>query len=89
MTILKMKPLLKQVINSLFELEEDITIPRNIKKTIQEIIHALNDDSKISIKVNKALDELEKITDDVNIQSYTRTQLWNIISLLEKVQEDA
>jgi len=34
---------------------------------------------------NKALDELDELVSDNNIQQYTRTQIWNVVSLLEKI----
>jgi len=37
------------------------------------------------IRINKALHELEEIADDINLQPFTRTQLWNIVSILEKI----
>jgi len=45
----------------------------------------LNGKTDLSIRINKALNELDEIADDTNIQSYTRTQIWNIVSLLEKI----
>lgn len=83
MTRLKLKTELKPVLDALSEIQEDITVPKNIRNKVREIIDSLNKETEQSIKINKALDELEKIADDANIQPYTRTQVWNIISLLE------
>lgn len=75
-----------QIIEAINELQNDNTVPKNIKIKLQSIANILNaEEENVSIKVNKALDELEEISDDVNIQSYTRTQLWNIVSLLESI----
>lgn len=76
---------IESVIESLEELEKDITIPRNVKIRLQSTIQILKEDLDISIKVNKALNELDEIADDANMQPYTRTQLWNIVSLLETI----
>ncbi|MBU0461926.1 MAG: UPF0147 family protein, partial [Nanoarchaeota archaeon] len=38
---------------------------------------------ELSIRINKALSELDEISDDTNLQAYTRTQIWNIASMLE------
>ena len=66
------------------ELIDDNTVPRNIKTKIASIIEILeNKGEEDSIKVNKALDELEEISNDTNMQPFTRTQIWNVISLLE------
>lgn len=75
-----------QIIEAINELQNDNTVPKNIKIKLQSIASILNgEEENMSIKVNKALDELEEISDDANIQSYTRTQLWNIVSLLESI----
>jgi uncharacterized protein (UPF0147 family) len=73
------------ILESLSELQEDTTIPKNIKTKLQQIVEILKQDADTSIKINKALNELEDISDDANIQPYTRTQLWNIVSMLETV----
>ena len=46
----------------------------------------LNGETETQIKVSKALNELEEIADDVNLKSYTRTQVWNVVSALEKIK---
>lgn len=87
MTKLKMENKdIENVIEILNELYEDSTVPKNVRTKIQEIINSLKGDTQLSIKVNKALNELDEIASDVNLQPYTRTQMWNIISILEKIQ---
>ncbi|MBI4150035.1 UPF0147 family protein [Candidatus Woesearchaeota archaeon] len=77
---------IQQIIEAINELQGDNTVPKNIKIKLQTIAEILKGgDESVSIKVNKALDELEEISDDANIQSYTRTQIWNIVSLLESI----
>ena len=73
------------VINSLSDILADISVPRNVRTKIEKIIKTLNEDIELLIKVNKALNDLGEISSDVNLQSYTRTQLWNAMSLLEKL----
>ena len=68
------------------ELKEDVTVPKNVKLKIEKVIGILKKNSEVTIKVSKALNELEEVADDVNLQSYTRTQVWNVISALEKVK---
>jgi|TARA_B100001964_G_scaffold197975_1_gene223343 hypothetical protein len=71
----------------LAELKDDITVPKNVRMRIEKVIEVLNNNLEISIKVSKALNELEELADDVNLQSYTRSQIWTIISVLEKVKK--
>lgn len=73
------------MINALEELKEDATVPKNIKKKIQGCIDILQENVELSIRVNKVLHELEEISEDSNMQAYTRTQIWNISSMLERL----
>ncbi len=68
------------------ELKEDLTVPKNVRTKVEKVIEILNDKAEMPIKVSKALNELEEVADDVNLQSYTRTQIWNVISALEKIK---
>ena len=73
------------VIEVMTDLMNDNTVPRNIKMKMDGIIKSLQDKQDKSLKINKALSVLEEISDDNNIQPYTRTQLWNIVSMLESL----
>ncbi|MAH01729.1 MAG: UPF0147 family protein [Candidatus Woesearchaeota archaeon] len=70
----------------LAELKDDATVPKNVRLKIEKVIEVLKSNMEMSIKVSKVLNELEEIADDVNLQSYTRTQVWDIISTLEKIK---
>ncbi len=76
---------IQQVISALKELEQDTSTPKNVKLKISSTLKLLSDNSETSIKVSKALHELEDIAEDSNVQSYTRMQIFNIVSLLEVV----
>ncbi len=73
------------VVNSLNEIQEDASVPRNVRTQVQDVIGTLKEDTELSIKVNKALNKLDEIASDVNLQAYTRTQIWNVMSVLEKL----
>jgi uncharacterized protein len=77
---------LSESLEALKDLSEDNTVPKNIKLKINNIIKSLEDEKDISIRVNRALNELDEISDNNNIQSYTRTQIWNVVSILESIQ---
>ena len=76
---------LDAVVTNLGEIQDDVTVPRNVRTKIELVIGTLKEDIELSIKVNKTLNELDEISNDVNLQPYTRTQIWNAISLLEKL----
>ncbi len=73
------------ILIALTELEQDTAVPRNIKDRIQRTIGTLQGNGELSMKKDRALQELDEIADDINLQPYTRTQIWNIVSMLEKV----
>ena len=68
------------------ELEDDNTVPKNVRSKIAEIKMILAMDAEMEIKKSKVMYQLEVISEDVNLQPYTRTQIWDIISGLENVQ---
>ena len=77
---------IKEIIDALSELSTDLAVPKNIKNKINQMIEILKDDSDLSIRVNKVLNGLDEISDDTNMQAYTRIQILNIVSLLERIQ---
>jgi len=75
---------MKDLIEELVAILEDDTIPKNVKLKIEGAIAALQEDAvEESIRANKALQQLDDLSDNPNIPSYVRTQLWNILSQLE------
>ncbi|MBI4441088.1 UPF0147 family protein [Candidatus Woesearchaeota archaeon] len=76
--------LINDIITVLVELGSDTSIPRNVKLKLTTVATILREPAEPSIKVDKALQELEEVTDDNNLQPHVRTQIWNIVSMLEK-----
>lgn len=74
------------VIELIQDLEGDNTVPKNVKSKLSEVLTVLKSPDDLKIKVNKVLSDLDEVVDDPNLQTFTRTQLWNIVSVLEKVQ---
>jgi len=74
------------VIAMLREVEGDSCVPKNVKSKISLTIKELETSKEeVSIKVSRALHAMEELTEDNNMQSDTRTQLFNIVSTLEIV----
>ena len=76
---------IQEVMAALEDLNEDQTIPKNVKLKLSEINQVLQESSDAKMRINKALQLLDDISNDTNLEPYTRTQLWSIVSLLEKV----
>ena len=85
MTKILKNELLGEIISLMKELEQDTGIPSNTKEKIVNSITTLNQDMDLSVKASKVIHEMEEVSQNNNIGSYTRTQLWSIVSLLEKL----
>lgn len=74
-------PLIQQIVN-------DRTVPRNIRNKCEESIKILqNDKEDIAVRVNAVISNMDEISNDPNIPTYTRIQVWNIVSLLESIHK--
>lgn len=74
----------QDVMELLGQIENDVTVPKNIRTRIRNAINILGEKGKTSaVKSDKAIEELDFISDDSNLPAYTRTQIWHIVSLLE------
>ena len=81
LTKVKLAESFKEIIEALNNLKTDDALPKNIKIKIV----TLDEDSDLSSKVGKSLHTLDEISEDLNIQPFIRTQIWNISSMLEKL----
>lgn len=72
------------------EVMEDRTVPRNIRLAIEDAKNYLEDEKKdMDVKVSSAISVLDEVINDPNIPMYTRTQIWNIVSMLEGVKTES
>ena len=76
----------KDIIGLIREVAEDDDVPKNVKKRLEEISIMLEDDkTSVSILIDRALQSLDELANETNLQSFVRTQIWNIISSLESI----
>ena len=74
------------VVEALLKIEEDNSIPKNIREKIKFTILVLQSgDKDIAIKINRSLQELDDIANYPSLPPYIRTQIWQIVSLLESI----
>ncbi len=66
------------------EINNDRTVPRNIRTAVSQARGELNNDKlDMAVRINGAISILDGISNDPNIPVYTRTQIWNVVSMLE------
>ena len=74
----------QEVLELLADIETDRTVPRNVRTAVLEVKRDLkNDKLEEDIRINNAISILDEVSGDPNIPIYTRTQIWNIVSVLE------
>ena len=72
-----------EIISNLTLIKEDDGVPKNIRSKIDGAILCLNKDGKEAcLKVDEILQQLDEISNDPNIPTYTRVEILNIISVL-------
>lgn len=75
------------IIQALVQIKDDRTVPKNIRSSCEECIRDLQDEKDdISVRLSTCISMLDEVSNDPNIPSYTRTQIWNIVSMLEALQ---
>jgi len=78
----------ENIILRIQQVANDRTVPRNIRTLCEESIRILqNEKDDLAVRVNTVISNMDEISNDPNIPTYTRTQVWNIVSLLESMQK--
>ncbi|MCK5299532.1 MAG: UPF0147 family protein [Candidatus Aenigmarchaeota archaeon] len=81
---------LDEIMAHMDELKNDRRVPKNVRNSISLAQRELMDDNEnINVKLNAAISILDEVSNDTNIQPFTRTQIWNLVSLLEGFQEQS
>lgn len=69
-------------------ISEDHTTPRNIRRAAKEALGTLAETNQThGVRAAQVVNILDDISQDPNMPAYTRTRIWNIVSILEIVKE--
>ena len=81
---------IKPILTLLDVIISDRTVPKNIRRAAEESKKILNSNGdSFELKVSTAIHLLDEITNDPNMPLYTRTQIWNVVSMLEQARREA
>ncbi len=84
-----MQERLEPIVEMLKQVSEDRSVPRNIQKECKECIEIIkNNKEELSVRINSCTSKLDEVANDANIPMYTRTQIWNIVSMLESTSRE-
>jgi uncharacterized protein (UPF0147 family) len=82
------KESMKEAIDTLNQIVTSSSTPKIIKKSISDLIIELkNEDYALSVRAANTISLLDDVTQDPNLPSYVRTQLWQAVSKLESIRE--
>ena len=80
-------PAVQRVFESLAELAEDASVPRNIRRGAQTARDELAKPRvALDVRIASAVYVLDDLANDPNIPTHGRTAIWSIISTLESIQ---
>ncbi|KAF6245377.1 UPF0147 family protein [Nitrosopumilus sp. b2] len=82
------KESMKEAIETLNQIISSSSTPKTIKKSITDLITDLNNkEYSLSVRAANTISLLDDVTQDPNMPSYVRTQLWQAVSKLESIRE--
>ena len=77
---------LNEAIELIDEICEEHGMPRNVKEVLNEVKTILQDNSRdVQIILDTAKQKVSDLSEDPNLQTFSRTQIWNLASALEEV----
>ncbi len=80
---------LEQICDMLDSIEEDTSVPRNIRESSKECEKLLlESDDDLDVRIASSIFKLEEMADDPNIPLHGRTMIWNVISRLESLKNE-
>jgi uncharacterized protein (UPF0147 family) len=77
---------LNEICEILLQIEGDATVPKNAREKLKGTISALNGNKNLGVKRDFVMQQLDDISEDPNLPNHIRTQIWNVVSILESIK---
>ncbi len=82
------KQAMKEAVDTLNLIISTNSTPKTIKKSITDLLaDLLKEEYSLSVRAANTISLLDDVTQDPNMPSYVRTQLWQAVSKLESIRE--
>ena len=82
------KQAMKEAIDTLNLIVSTNSTPKTIKKSVTDLVTDLvKKEYSLSVRAANTISLLDDVTQDPNMPSYVRTQLWQAVSKLESIRE--
>lgn len=79
---------IKTALEMLDRIINDRTVPKNIRKAAEDSKTILSSTDSPEVNISTAIHILDEIINDPNMPMYTRTQIWNAVSMLEEKRRE-
>ena len=82
------KQAMKEAIDTLNLIVSTNSTPKTIKKSVTDlVVDLVKEGDSLSVRAANTISLLDDVTQDPNMPSYVRTQLWQAVSKLESIRE--
>jgi uncharacterized protein (UPF0147 family) len=81
---------IKRIVGMLENVMNERGVPRNVRESLDNAAKTLDSRTRkesAKEKISQAISILDESANDPNLATYTRTQIWGIISLLEGMKK--
>lgn len=82
----EMEAKIAQAVGMMNFLLQDMSVPRNIKRAVEEGKRRLQEQGDPIVRAGAAIYSLTEVSEDINLPPHARTQLWGALSLLEQIK---
>lgn len=79
---------IQKVMGIMDRLSEDMSVPRNIRKSAKEAKSSLKEDEDPVVRAASAISILDEISNDPNMPVHARTTIWSALSTLETIKKE-
>jgi uncharacterized protein (UPF0147 family) len=79
---------LQEVFKIMESILKDRTVPKNIRVAVEKAKNSLESSEEPIVKISAAIQILDEIINEANMPMYTRTKIWNIVSILEEKRRE-
>ena len=77
-----------EAVETMDQIAKNTSTPKTVKKSLIDLLDDLDtSEYSLSVRAANAISQLDDITQDPNVPSYVRTQLWQAVSKLEAIRE--
>ena len=75
------------VIKAINALLQDRLLPKSVITKLTSVVKILkNEDEELQLRLNKTQEILNQITEDSNLPSFVKTQIWHLAEMLERIE---